>query len=329
MRAARLIAQLLLLAAGPVVFGVGCTGEVLLADECYADPSGEACSPADPCAAIDCGAHGRCAVGTAGAASCECDFGFEPVGGSCQAVDPCEAIDCGSQGTCIATSGQAACQCASGFETSGLSCVAVDPCKSVDCGVHGTCSVVSGAAACACDSGFEPSGLSCVPVDPCKAIACGVGAHCAAGTCACDAGQSGDPQVECKAPTSRELQVRQKLVDIAHAELGMCEGTNQRPYMERQPGLWCYDFVEWVHTSANEGLGQPLYLPRRDPQSLPGWRPKAGDLIKYTYQHYAMVKAVDGDLVYTVEGNVNGCVMERATSYADVEYYGTLEASFP
>lgn len=323
MRTVRLVAALTLLALSP-----GCTGEVLLADECEFDRSRPECQPASPCAAVDCGAHGRCVVDAKEEAACECDLGFEPAGLTCRPVDVCKGVDCAGHGTCAAVGGSPTCRCDLGYEASGLSCAAVDPCKPVDCGPHGRCVAASGAAACQCDAGFEPQGLACVAVDPCKAVQCGTGAHCEAGACACDAGLSGDPRVECKAPTSRETQVRQKLVDLAHAELGMCEGTDQRPYMERQPGLWCYDFVEWVHLSANEGLGQPLYLPQRQPQSVPGWRPKPGDLIKYTYQHYAMVKAVDGDLVTTVEGNVNGCVTERATGWADVEYYGTLETSF-
>ena len=335
------------LAAVAVATGVGCSGDVLLADSCasvdcglhgscVADFSGAtcecqsgyavsglSCAPIDPCETADCGAHGRCAAG-----ACECDSGFEPSGLSCVAIPACRGVDCGAHGRCEASSGAAACQCDTGFEASGVSCVPIDPCKGVDCGAHGRCAVAAAAASCQCDSGFEPSGLSCIAIDPCKAVTCGTGAHCAAGVCACDAGLSGNPAVECTAPTSHELAVRAKLVAIAQAEVGKCEGVEQRPYMEQQPGLWCYDFVAWVYAESGEGLGTPLSLPQREPQSLPNWRPKAGDLIKYPYQHYAMVKEVVGDTVYTIEGNVNACVMERSTSYADVEYYGTLETSF-
>ena len=317
----------LLCALSAALFGAGCEGQVLLDVDCPGDPTGAACAAADPCAASTCSPHGRCVVDS-GVAACTCDSGYEPLDLTCAPVDLCKGIDCGAHGHCAAPAGVAACTCDSGFEPSGLTCIAVDPCQGVDCGAHGHCAASSGAAACACDSGFEPSGLTCVAIDPCKGVQCGTGAHCDAAACVCDTGLTGDPKVECTAPTSRELAVRAKLVQIAEAEVGMCEGVDQRPYMEGQPGLWCYDFVAWVYAQANEGLGQPLYLPQRQPQSLPNWRPKAGDLIKYTYQHYAMVKDVVGDTVYTVEGNVNSCVMERSTSYADVEYYGTLETSF-
>ena len=52
------------------------------------------CSSADPCARIDCGAHGSCSGGT-----CTCESGAY-TGDRCQIFDACFGIDCGAHGTC-------------------------------------------------------------------------------------------------------------------------------------------------------------------------------------------------------------------------------------
>ena len=209
-----------------------------------------------------------------------------------------------------------------------------DLCTGVACG-HGTCESGSGSPACHCDPGFHPDALSCVadpPVDLCLGITCGTKAHCTAGSCGCDTGYEGNAAVGCTPiPGVQETTTRAQLVSIARAELGNCEGSVSRPYMLGQPGLWCYDFVAWVYSQATYSLPTPLSLPTVRIGSLPaGWRPKAGDLIKYTYQHYGMVESVsaDGLTVTTLEGNVGGCVTERSTTDASLEYYGNLATSF-
>lgn len=128
-----------------------------------------------------------------------------------------------------------------------------------------------------------------------------------------------------------EDYIRSLLVEIATEEVGMCEGVDDRPYMLAQPGLWCYDFVAWVYEQADQGLPPPISLPQMYVDTMPdGWRPEAGDLVKYDYQHYGMVASLSEDevTVYTIEGNYNSCVMERFTTDAEVEYYGYLEEWF-
>jgi hypothetical protein len=169
------------------------------------------------------------------------------------------------------------------------------------------------------------------PTDPCEGVTCGTNAHCDTGVCVCDSGYEGDPETSCDPVQTQEQLVRQELVDIATAELGYCEGVDDRPYMQWQPGYWCYDFVSWVYDQCSYSLPSPLSLPTYYTDSLPqGWRPEAGDLIKYNIQHYGMVAGVsaDGQTVYTIEGNVNSCVMERSTTDTSVEYYGSLENQF-
>jgi hypothetical protein len=210
----------------------------------------------------------------------------------------------------------------------------IDPCEGISCGAHGTCVVAGESPVCECDEGYHPEGLSCVeddPIDPCEGVVCGDNAHCEDGLCVCDPDYEGDPQAGCTPIMTTEQTVRAELVDIATAELGYCEGVDDRPYMQLQPGLWCYDFVSWVYSQCSYGLPSPLSLPQHYTDSLPqGWRPEPGDLIKFNIQHYGMVSEVspDGQTIYTIEGNVNSCVMSRTTSDMSVEYYGTLENEF-
>jgi hypothetical protein len=205
------------------------------------------------------------------------------------------------------------------------------PCDGVTCSGHGDCAVVGADAVCDCATGYHAEGLACVadlPPDPCDTTVCGANAECDQGVCVCLGGYEGDPVAGCTAIPSTEDAVRQELVDIATAELGYCEGVDDRPYMEWQPGLWCYDFVAWVYSQASYSLPQPLYLPTYQVGSLPqGWHAEAGDLIKFTIQHYGMVASVSGDgqVITTIEGNFNSCVMSRSISDPSVEYYGTLD----
>jgi hypothetical protein len=50
---------------------------------------------------------------------------------------------------------------------------------------------------CACDDGFVMDQGVCVALDPCLGVSCGAHAACVAGTCTCDPGYSGDPDLGC------------------------------------------------------------------------------------------------------------------------------------
>ena len=303
-------------------------------DEGYIEAGGLRCvaEQGSPCDGVQCPEHASCRVED-DQGVCVCDPGYHPEGEGCVAdADPCAGVDCGAHGACVAVGGEPTCACDTGWHPEGLACVEdEDPCAGVDCGPHGSCVVSGGDPSCDCEAGWHPDGLGCVEDDPCQGVSCGVNAHCEEGVCVCDAGFEGDPLTGCRVYDSEEERIRQKLVDIAAAELGMCEGKDERPYMEHQPGYWCYDFVAWVYAEAAEGLPAPYYLPQRSTDDLPpGWRPRPGDLIKYTYQHYGMVESLsdDGTRVYTIEGNVNSCVMSLSTTDASVAYYGTLDDFF-
>ncbi len=203
------------------------------------------------------------------------------------------------------------------------------PCLGVDCSGHGTCQVSGGQATCACDSGYHAQGLACVEDDPCANVTCGANAHCLAGVCQCNDGYEGDPVAGCHEPNPTEAQVRQQLVDIGLAELGQCEdGNDDRPYMLGQPGLWCYDFVAWVYSECDTALPSPISLPQHPASEVPDqFMPEPGDLIKFTIQHFGMVRSVsaDGQTIQTVEGNVNSCVTTRTVSLSSIQYFGSLE----
>ena len=60
---------------------------------------------ADPCAGVDCGAHGSCSGGT-----CICESEAY-TGDRCQDIDPCVGVDCGAHGICSGGT----CFCESGY----------------------------------------------------------------------------------------------------------------------------------------------------------------------------------------------------------------------
>lgn len=208
-----------------------------------------------------------------------------------------------------------------------------DSCAQVDCGDFGSCVDLGDGPTCDCDSGYHALGFLCVPdtePDPCSGVTCGANAHCEHGDCACEPGFEGDPNVACEEVTA-EQAARAELVDIAWAELGYCEGVDSRPYMWDQPGMWCYDFVEWVYEQSSYDIPDPYELTRYYTWFLPdGWRPEPGDLIKFTIQHYGMVADVspDGRTITTIEGNYSSCVKTREITDASVSYYGTLDDVF-
>lgn len=207
-------------------------------------------------------------------------------------------------------------------------------CDGVGCSDFGDCVDVGGVAACACDPGYHAEGLSCVedlPPDPCDGVTCGANASCEAGVCVCQTGYEGDPVAGCTSISTDEELARAELVTIAAAELGYCEGTDDRPYMQAQPGYWCYDFVAWVYQQSSWSIPSPMSLQQYYVGSLPvGWRPEPGDLIKFNIQHYGMVADVapNGQTITTIEGNVSYCVMQRTITDSSVEYYGTLDPIF-
>jgi len=231
-------------------------------------------------------------------------------------------------GTSAGQGGQAGQPVGGGAEGEG------EACGWVDCGPHGSCHAVAQEPACVCDDGYHAVGLSCVrdpDPGPCDGVVCGANATCDDGVCFCDQGFEGNPDAGCTPVSPTEGSVRADLINIAMAELGNCEGTNNRPYMQAQPGYWCYDFVAWVYNESSYALDEPYQLPTYDVGSYPqGWTPEPGDLIKFNIQHYGIVKEVsaDGTMITTVEGNVSYCVVTRDVELSSLSYFGTLDGEF-
>jgi hypothetical protein len=156
------------------------------------------------------------------------------------------------------------------------------------------------------------------------------------GACVCLAGFEGDPVAGCTPAAVTEQRVRAELIKVGTAEVGMCEGVDDRPYMRGQPGLWCYDFVAWVYAQAGQNLAvslpPPQDLPTHQVGSLPqGWLPAGGDMIKFVIQHYGMVETASADLavINTIEGNYGHCVVKNSVTLGQISYFGTLDDRFP
>lgn len=206
------------------------------------------------------------------------------------------------------------------------------PCDGVSCGPNGDCAVVGDDAACDCDPGYHAAGLTCeadAPPGPCDGVVCGANAGCVGGICSCDNGFEGDPAAGCTAVNPDEAVARAELVQIALGEVGYCEGVDNRPYMLNQPGYWCYDFVDWVYQQSSYSLPAPLSLPQIFAADMPAWwKPEAGDMIKFTIQHYGMVEksSPDASAIQTIEGNYNDCVVNNQVSLQEISYFGYLDS---
>ncbi|MBI5531865.1 MAG: CHAP domain-containing protein [Deltaproteobacteria bacterium] len=132
-------------------------------------------------------------------------------------------------------------------------------------------------------------------------------------------------------PPSQETLVRNEILAVANAEVGYCSN-DARPYMLAQPGLWCWDFVDWVYEQAGKNLGMSLPSPddtkkiwSKSPPA--GWLPEGGDLIKYWIQHYGLVEtsSPDGKHLTTIEGNYNDCVVKVDRARSEVNWFGSLD----
>eukprot|EP01043_Picozoa_sp_COSAG02_P039979 COSAG02_NODE_3198_length_7186_cov_9.288557_5_plen_664_part_00 len=144
--------------------------------DCLSIPSDPCAVCADPCANVDCGAHGSCSGGR-----CVCESGAY-TGDRCQDRDACFGLDldCGSHGSCSSRTGQ--CVCESGAYT-GDHCQNFDACFGISCGQHGSCL----RGRCTCNSGAY-TGDRCQNYDACYGIDCGAHGICSRGQCVCESG---------------------------------------------------------------------------------------------------------------------------------------------
>lgn len=160
-----------------------------------------ACSDAPPaspgpCAGVECGGHGQCAVLGSGPI-CVCDDAYIAHDLVCR-QDPCATLECSGHGSCVADADAAHCECEPGFEPDGFECVAVgtpDPCDGVTCSGFGECVSDRDVPSCRCDDGYIADGLTCVPDAPpvtCDTVTCSGHGYCVqvdgAAHCSCHEG---------------------------------------------------------------------------------------------------------------------------------------------
>lgn len=106
--------------------------------------------------------------------------------------------------------------------------------------------------------------------------------------------------------STEEAKMRKEIVEIALAEVGYDRSDN-RPYMD---GAYCWAFLDWVYKNSSYNI-RIWNAPKIYTNDLPdNWEPQPGDLIKYHYQHYAMVEKLNSDgTISTIEGNYNNAVV--------------------
>ncbi len=110
---------------------------------------------------------------------------------------------------------------------------------------------------------------------------------------------------------------RARILRVARGELGHRDWEKYLQGVAAAPEAtvsWCGIFSLWVLHKAGVGTHVPWeygkgFLYRTEQTS----NPQAGDIayIDVPFQHHAIVEAVEGDTVHTIDGNADGQVMRR------------------
>ena len=245
------------------------------------------------CVGVDCGSHGRCAIGAEGPI-CICDTGFTLQEGACKesvAIDPCKDVVCEGNGTCAVAHGNTAvCLCRPGYQSDGAQCVKGDevsdsPCDGVTCGGHGSCIVTSlDKALCICDEGYRLSDpTTCTVIDggeapdsPCKSVTCSYHGTCVVSgfgeaICICDHGYRPSEDLTCIIDDGGE-EHDSACKNVTCGNYGTCvvSGTNEAlcicndgyyrdglncvPVVDPCSGVTCGDNGTCVVSAPNEAL---------------------------------------------------------------------------
>jgi hypothetical protein len=218
-----------------------------------------------------------------------------------------------------------------GFVGSPTLASAQDPCAEVSCSGHGTCFNEGPRAFCLCDEGWEAVGETCRR------------AH----------GEDGLrwlPQVG-----FRVVSVATREDGHALVEVGSDRPSSPGPLASfvEEEAPWCSDFVSWVYRVAGvpftggyhggwlvptNAAIQRWYEARgawvgRDSPEFATYEPRPGDYLRVTtnrWGHSAIVDRVEGDTLYTIEGNARGAVRRnRYRHFRDNERlagFGRVEA---
>jgi hypothetical protein len=182
-------------------------------------------------------------------------------------------------------------------------------CRSVDCSGHGRCFAERNRPYCVCDEGYADVGVRCAPA---------------------------------RTITEHTLD-REKIVSVAeaqdgHGPFGVGGRVTAYPYQLSRyltpNDLWCSDFISWVYRAAGAPLtgganggwliegnyGVRYWFSSRGRWLARGTRefaaytPRPGDYVRIhtnRYGHSGIVRYVEGDTLFTVEGNVGNRVRLR------------------
>ena len=152
-----------------------------------------------------------------------------------------------------------------------------------------------------------------------------------------------------KAETSKTIKenspsgmttLTQTAVELAYSQLGVYEDKgDNRGTMEKYGGRpgdpWCASFVSWLYGKGQEGNESPIKYTAgvsglRDQAQQAGYyskvgtyTPVPGDIMiqkSNGASHTGIVVGVDGDYIYTIEGNSGNAVRERKYKIGSSEY---------
>lgn len=152
-----------------------------------------------------------------------------------------------------------------------------------------------------------------------------------------------------KAETSKTIKenspsgmttLTQTAVELAYSQLGVYEDAgDNRGTMEKYGGRpgdpWCASFVSWLYGKGQEGNESPIKYTAgvsglRDQAQQAGYyskvgtyTPVPGDIMiqkSNGASHTGIVVGVDGDYIYTIEGNSGNAVRERKYKIGSSEY---------
>lgn len=142
--------------------------------------------------------------------------------------------------------------------------------------------------------------------------------------------------------------MRNKVIEKAVAEIGYKEGANnENKYSQELYNIkgqeWCADFVRWCLIKAGAGDLYPIssYVPtiadwfdkkgqyKNSKANGGNYTPQKGDIILFDYNHNStsdhigLVDYVEGNTVYTIEGNKDNMVKrcEYSLDSADIRAY--------
>ena len=140
---------------------------------------------------------------------------------------------------------------------------------------------------------------------------------------------------------------REKVIELAKKEVGYKENTNgwtkfgqwYAEYMKcENQGFetadWCTMFCAWCMQKAGLTSSQTVFTASAGPTGedllrkkglwkTATYKPKAGDLIHFTWGHVGFVEKVNGNTVHTIEGNSSNTVAQRSysLSYSGIRGY--------